>query len=201
MDNELKMADHIQYTSKKCYAALRNIYKIRRFITVDATKQLVHACVISNIDYCNVLLYGLPSNILSKLQRILNSCARVIYLLPKRTSVTPYLEKLHWLPIKQRICYSVVLNTFKSLKNESPPYLSEMLRPYLPGRQLRSSDAKKLEEPNWNYKAYGFRAFSTAGPREWNRLPQYLRDIDNLNDFKRQLKTYYFKIAYYSETP
>ena len=72
MDNELKMADHIQYTSKKCYAALRNIYKIRRFITVDATKQLVHACVISNIDYCNVLLYGLPSNILSKLQRIPN---------------------------------------------------------------------------------------------------------------------------------
>ena len=69
MDNELKMADHIQYTSKKCYAALRNIYKIRRFITVDATKQLVHACVISNIDYCNVLLYGLPSNILNQITK------------------------------------------------------------------------------------------------------------------------------------
>ena len=36
---------------------------------------------------------------------------------------------------------------------------------------------------------FGDRAFQNIAPDLWNSLPQYLREIDNLDSFKTQLKT------------
>ena len=38
----------------------RNIARIRHFLNLSATKALVHAFVLSWLDYCNSLLAGLP---------------------------------------------------------------------------------------------------------------------------------------------
>ena len=35
-----------------------------------------------------------------------------------------------------------------------------------------------------------------AAPRIWNILPKDIRKQDNYHIFKKQLKTYYFKLAY-----
>ena len=40
--------------------------------------QLIHAFITSRIDYCNSLLYGMPDTILSDLQRIQNTVARIL---------------------------------------------------------------------------------------------------------------------------
>ena len=50
------------HVSKVCSKALRDLYsirQIRKFLSEDATKVLVHAFVTSRLDYCNYLLaYG-----------------------------------------------------------------------------------------------------------------------------------------------
>ena len=38
--------------------------------------------------------------------------------------------------------------------------------------------------------------FKVAAPRIWNILPKDIRKQDNYYAFKKQLKTYYFKLAY-----
>ncbi|CAH3183423.1 unnamed protein product, partial [Porites lobata] len=43
-----------------------NISQIRRFLSTNTTKALVHAFVTSRVDYCNSLLYGLPASHLNK---------------------------------------------------------------------------------------------------------------------------------------
>ena len=35
----------------------------------------------------------------------------------------------------------------------------------------------------------GARSFSVAAPKLWNNLPAYIRDIESLGVFKRQVKT------------
>ena len=35
----------------------------------------------------------------------------------------------------------------------------------------------------------GARSFSVAAPKLWNKLPAYIRDIESLGVFKRQVKT------------
>ena len=54
MDNYLKLDAHVNKIFKVCMYHLRNISKIRRFLTTDACKLhvLVHALVKSSLDYC-----------------------------------------------------------------------------------------------------------------------------------------------------
>ncbi|CAH3014454.1 unnamed protein product, partial [Porites evermanni] len=46
---------------------LRNIFKIRKFLSYDTCKTLIHAFVTARIHYCNSLLYGQPKCILKRL--------------------------------------------------------------------------------------------------------------------------------------
>jgi hypothetical protein len=71
-----------------------------------------------------------------------------------------------------------------------------MLHPYPTPRPLRSSDENLLAIPQSITKSYGDRAFSIAAPKHWNGLPDELRFINELGQFKRQLKTHLFKSAY-----
>ena len=77
--NSLSMAPHVAAVCKSCFFHLRNIFKFRKFLSVDSAKTLVHAFVTSKVDYCNSLLYGQPKCVLCYLQRVLNCSARLIY--------------------------------------------------------------------------------------------------------------------------
>ena len=80
---------------------------IRRFLSTDTTKALVHAFVTSRVDYCNSLLYGLPASHLNKVQRVLNAAARLVCRAPRYCRITPLLYELHWLPVRQRISFKI----------------------------------------------------------------------------------------------
>ena len=77
-DANISMTDHIsKYCSSSCYY-LYNLRQIRKYLSNKSTESLVHAFVLSRLDYCNSLLYGLPNCSLIKLQRVQNACARHI---------------------------------------------------------------------------------------------------------------------------
>ena len=50
-------------------------------------------------------MYGLPKYQLSKLQRVMNASARLVYCAPKSCHITPLRRELHWLPVCYRIEY------------------------------------------------------------------------------------------------
>ena len=62
----------------------------------DACSQLIHALGTVRIDYCNSLLYGLPEYSLDRLQKILNTAARILRRVPKFDHITETLMDLHW---------------------------------------------------------------------------------------------------------
>ncbi|KAF7250813.1 hypothetical protein EYD10_03434 [Varanus komodoensis] len=55
---------------------------------------------------------------------------------------------LHWLPIEVRAQFKVLVMTYKALNGLGPGYLKERLRPYMPGRPLRSVGEALLREPS-----------------------------------------------------
>ena len=58
-----------------------------------------------------------------------------------------------------------------SISGTAPQYLSDLLQPYTPARQLRSaSDTRTFVTPRVNTKTFGERSFSYAGPSVWNNL-------------------------------
>mgnify|MGYP000126220249 CR=1 FL=1 len=94
-DENMNMGCHINNMCKTLSFHLYNIRRIRKYLSKDSTRTLVHAFITARIDYCNGLLYGLTAARLNKLQRIQNSAARLVCSLPRFCHITPTLLSLH----------------------------------------------------------------------------------------------------------
>ena len=99
-----------------------SIRRIRKYLSQETAGTLAHAFITFRIDYCNSLLYGLPNNQLAKIQRVLNASARLVFNAPKLCHITPIIRDLHWLPIRARMNFKVLLLTFKALHGLAPQY-------------------------------------------------------------------------------
>ena len=183
-----------------CKIASRNlsiIRKIRKFLDVDSTKIIVHALVMSHLDYCNSLLFGLPKSSLARLQCIQNTAARLILKLDNYSSIANALKTLHWLPINTRIEFKILVTTYNALYNTGPSYISNLLSRRNSHYSLRSHNSIQLAVPRSRCKTFGDRAFAVAAPKLWNSLPPNVKLADNVKIFKSRLKTLLFH-RYYS---
>ena len=133
--------------------------------------------------------------LVDKLQLVQNNAARLIVRKAKHEPIEGTRKQLHWLPIEFRIKYKINLLTFKCLHNLAPIYLQDLLQPYKPKRDLRSADKGYLRETKTRTVA-GDRAFCNAAPALWKKLPDNVKNQENLESFKRELKTYLFGQAF-----
>uniref|UniRef100_A0A8C2JFA8 Reverse transcriptase domain-containing protein n=1 Tax=Cyprinus carpio TaxID=7962 RepID=A0A8C2JFA8_CYPCA len=196
LDSNLSFENHISHVTKKAFFHLRNIAKLRNMLPVPDAEKLVHAFMTSRLDYCNALLGGCPASSINKLQVVQNAAARVLTRSRKYDHITPILQSLHWLPIKFRISYKILLLTYKALNGLAPAYLTSLLPRYNPSRSLRSQNAGLLIVPRIAKSTKGGRAFSHLAPKLWNSLPDNVRGSDTLSLFKSRLKTHLFGQAF-----
>ena len=195
-DPSMNMAAHVSKAVKSANYYLRNIGRIRKYLTAESSKSAVISLVTSRFDYCNGLLCGIPEELIRKLQRVQNNAARVITLTEKHDHITPVLKELHWLPVRRRIEFKILLLANKCLHGTTPSYLRELLKEYVPPRTLRSTSKNLLCEPRNNMKTYDDRSFSACAPKLWNQLPDNIRAAGSVAIFKQQLKTHLFKDVY-----
>jgi hypothetical protein len=158
----------------------------------------VNMHVTSHLDYGNSLLVGISGKNIQRLQRVLNSAARVVCLSPKFDHITPHLIELHWLPVKARISFKVLLLVlvYKALNGMAPSYLADMVRLRRGNHYSLRADTDLLLQVPATRRSFGDRAFFTAGSTQWNRLPQSIRTADNLPSFKSLIKTHLFFECY-----
>jgi len=180
---------HVTAVSAKCNFPLRQLRRVRwrRSLDDESVAMLVHAFVTSRIDYCNGLLAGAPKVVTDKLQRVMNSAARIINTWKFDHGLTHVRHDiLHWLDVPERVTFKLCMAVYKCLHGMGPIYLSEMCRPSSSEagrRHLRSANSVViLVVPRYRLTTADRRAFSCAGPSAWNSLPEYLT-IDMLGFF------------------
>ena len=196
-DQHMSMNDHVSKVCSKAFYSLYNLRQVRKYLSDDTSKILVHSLVTCHLDYCNALLHDIPQYQQQRLQKVLNAAARFVYQLPKFCHITPVLKALHWLPVKYRIMFKIILLVFKILHGLAPTYLQDLIKVKPPSRyQLRSDDKFFLVVPKTKCKTFGDRAFYKAGPDLWNHLPLSLRNTNDLQKFKKDLKTHLFRVAF-----
>lgn len=196
IDTDLSMDSQVNALCKTCYHHLRTIGTIRKFITAYSAHILVRSLVLSRLDYCNSLLFGLSKILLYKLQKVQNTAARIICLTSKRDHITPALKSLHWLPVRYRIDFKILCFVYKCLHNQAPEYLTDLTIAYIPTRTLRSQNQLLLKVPSARLASFGKRTFQYAAATLWNPLPTDIKLSTSLDTFKSHLKTHFFRLAY-----
>ncbi len=141
LDSNLSFENHIYHVTKTAFYHLKKISKLWNMLSVSDAEKLVHAFMTSRLDYCNALLGGRPASSINKLQIVQNAAARVLTRSRKYHHITPILQSLHWLPIKFRISYKILILTYKALNGLAPAYQTNLLSRYNPTRSLRSQNS------------------------------------------------------------
>jgi hypothetical protein len=195
-DSNLTMIPHINSVCKSAFFHIRTLGKIRKYLSPHAAKTLVQAMVLSRLDYANSLFAGLPKEQILRLQRVQNAAARLIVGARRFDPVSNHLKTLRWLPVNERISFKCLVLAFKCLHGYAPPYLSSLIERYNPPRTLRSSFSSDLAVPPGKPGLYGSRTFSRMGPRLWNDLPDNIKKMTELKNFKTLLKSYLFSKCY-----
>ena len=194
MDDHLSMASQASNICRSAYYHLSRIAKIRHSLTTSVCKSLIHGLVTSRLDYGNAMLFGIADRLLHRLEMVQRSAARIVMQIRRgdRQSMTTILQRLHWLPVKKRIEYKILILVHKAIYEGQPVYLGSLLNQHTTKRCLRSSSGLLLDVPRINLERFGRRAFACAGPTLWNNLPTKLRVNDNHTQFKKLLKTSLF---------
>jgi hypothetical protein len=196
-DNQMSFDPYISELRKSCFHHLRNIKTLKNYIPSTMLPQLILAVIISRLDFCNSLLCALGTIQLKKLQLVQNACARMLTNTKRFESITPKLISLHWLPIKYRNEFKLACWGHKiAYSISTPKYLTDAVKIHHPKRFTRSSQSILLMKPDFSLKTAGGRSVINNIPAIWNVLPQEIRNISSFSNFKKELKTHLFKIAY-----
>ena len=195
LDSDLNFNSHMKAITKSAFYHLKNIAKLRGFMSKDDLEKLIHAFISSRVDYCNGLFTGLPKKNLKQLQMIQNAAARILTKTKRTDHITPILKYLHWLPVSYRIDFKALLLVFKSLNGIGPKYLSDMFQQYVPLRSLRSQHKFLLVKPTVQTKQ-GEAALSHYAVHLWNQLPEDIKNAPTTFSFKSRLKTKLFSDAF-----
>lgn len=201
LDDDLSLNSHVAAICKSSWFHLRALKHIRSSISEETAKSIGHALVSSRLDYANAVLHGTSAKNFNKLQRIQNSLAKVVCgkrASPKQYHISDLLQKLHWLPVQQRVTFKLATLAFKCRNQSAPSYLTELLSDYRPSRALRSSDCNLLTVPRVKTQ-FGSRGFRVAASVTWNSLSDNIRQAPSLAIFKQELRTHLYNTAFNTE--
>ena len=198
-DQFLNFYDHITAICRSTYFHIRNIGKIRNLLSYNACSTIIHALISCRLDYCNSLLYNVPTHKTDRLQRLQNQCARILTKSPRREHITPVLKSLHWLEIQDRITSKILMLTYKSYYSIAPTYLCELIsrRESSVNTRLRSDQHQLIMPPISKDCSNTFleRSFIHAAPCEWNKLSECIR-TSSFDSFRKSVKIMLFTQQY-----
>ena len=112
---------------------------------------------------------------------------------PRRNHITPVLRELHWLRIRDRITFKILILTHKAFHGVAPVYLCELITKYEQAtvRTRRAQDCFLLAIPllvRHVQPVFFERSFIYAAPTLWNTLSIDIRILE-FNQFKSRVET------------
>ena len=124
LDQELTMSVHVGNICRSGFYQLRQLRIIRRSLTFKTAATLIHALVISRIDYCNAVLSGITKQPVDRVQKLLNTAARLLLRIPKFGHISVAIrDTLHWLPVSHRVLFKST-HLFGTVSRVPVPHIS-----------------------------------------------------------------------------
>ena len=156
LDSTLSFKKHINTLAGKAMANFFGIRGIRKYLNRDACQTLLLGLCISHLDYVNAVLYGLAEVDINKLQCIQTMCAKLVLNHKRSDSATNALKELHWIPVRLRITFKLLMIVHRCLHGSAPQYLKDLLiRMPTPKKNLHSlTDTLRLIIPKTKLKTF-----------------------------------------------
>ena len=138
------------------------------------------------------IISTIPTTQLDRVQRLQNWAARLVFQVSRDHPSQPLFNSLHWLPLKQRIIFRLLLSIKSLILNQAPKYLDTCLNSYTPTRSLRSSSDPLRLTYSVTSTLAGDRTFTVSASKYWNDLSLAVIQSSLVSAFRKALQTHHF---------
>ena len=185
IDAQLSWSKHVDNIFKKASSAIGALKRVRPFISKDFAAQIYNALILTYFDYCSPVWDCMSGYLSDKLQNLQNRAARLITKLPFDKSSNLLLLKWEKLSLRRKKQKALIM--YKTLNELAPEYLQCLFtQRHVNDYNLRSLEGKlSMPKPNTNYLK---RSFCYSGACLWSNLPQDLKSVGSIGQFKRGIK-------------
>ena len=185
IDDRLSWSNYIKELCRKISSAIGALRRIRSLVSQSTAVKIYNALIQPHFDYCAPVWDGLSSYLCEKLQKLQNRAARVILQANCEVNSSLLLETLKWDQLSLRRRKHKAIMMFKSLNGIAPVYLQDLFSERHTDYHLRDSFHKlNLPKPHTNYLK---RSFGYSGALLWNSLPESIRAIRSIGQFKKEI--------------
>lgn len=190
LDTDIRYTEHIKNLIKKAYASLKLIYCNRHILNQSLKKQLCESLVLSHFSYCD-FLYGpcIKQSDKIRIQKVQNSCCRLIYGLRKFDHISQKMVQTNWLNMSNRRLLHLANFTHKLLNSDySSLCLKNKLVPVFSIHSRNTRFKNRFILPRHRTAMFS-RSFIFNAVSLLNSLPEEFKSL-NINKFKYKYKDY-----------
>ena len=172
---------------------IHTLKRIRNFLPFLLKKNLVQSLLMPHFDYCGTLYTDLNMRLTDRLQRVHNACVRFICNVRRSDRITPSLNMLSWVRLKERRTIHSLTLLFNILQTSNPSYLASRFQHLSSYHEIdtRSQHHITLSIPKHRTSFYSS-SFTISAAHLWNSLPQHVRYCRTSSNFKNKLKLHFF---------
>ena len=183
IQNDLTWNSHMETGPKPLLPSLRkNIGALRslgEMIPFKSRNTVARGMILGRLSYLISIWGGATPNIIRKVQRTQNEAARWVTGMARTTRIATLLEATGWNSIQEMSRISSATLIWKAIYQKTPGKLSEEID------WNRQTTEINTTEPRINFTR---NKFTFRACREWNEIPQDIRTIQNIGNFKRHMK-------------
>ena len=169
-DRTLSWESHVSNITKRCFGTLHGLSHLRNHLPPLVITDLVQALVLSQIRYCISVYGNCTETNLSRIQKIVNYAAKMIFGRKKFDHASDLIDKLGWLTAAQLVRYHSLCLLHKVRRTGEPDILAGELVQVSQTRERSTRQDNNLLVPR-SRKGIGQQRFFSRAPRDYNSLP------------------------------
>lgn len=192
IDEGLNFGQHINMCINRGYLALKQIYASRNFLNRGTKQLLCESLVLSHMNFCDALYHAcISAASVARIQRLQNSCLRLVYGIRRREHISHKLHDIGWLNMRNRRLLHSACLYYNIVLTGKPPYLSSRLRFRADVHNLNIRYKGTLTPPMHRFE-YFKRCFSYQIVNVYNSIPLEIKSATSYFSFKRKFRQFLF---------
>ena len=187
VDNKLSFEPHLNLVSKKVCEKLHALARVSKFISKKKLRVIMKTFIMSQFSYCPLVWMCHSRTLNNKINKLHEKVLRLVY--DDRQSTFEELLNLDKsLTIHQRNLQVLATDLYKVHHGLAPELMNDIFK----NRNVKYNFRKNstFETRNIRSVYYGSESISFIGTKMWELLPSNIKDSENLNIFKLNIKTW-----------
>ena len=181
IEPNLKWHKHIEQLLEKLKKRLAGLAHVRYLLPYRLRKVVSEGLFNSVLGYCLPLFGGCDVGEIRSIQVLQNKAAQMVTHSPPRAVRNKMFDDLDWMTVNQLVRYFTLLAVFRIRTTGEPEYLAaSMSNDNIYGKLIVQNTKLTLAK----------KSFKIRGACNWNALPDSIRSLDKIGQFKKEVKTW-----------